>query len=141
MQDGSFAALIHTKERTIGVTFVDDALIQIQNDSIQRSPDSIFLLPPPPEAPTSTSNNHNTNKMSRRFVRGAPPSSNGGGNNKWTASSSSSSYHNSARGRGRGQGRGRSFGRGGRFSNHSFVRNEAPTASNKWVRPTNTAAQ
>ncbi|KAK1737076.1 hypothetical protein QTG54_011943 [Skeletonema marinoi] len=79
--------------------------------------------------------------MSRRFVRGAPPSSNGGGNNKWTASSSSSSYHNSARGRGRGQGRGRSFGRGGRFSNHSFVRNEAPTASNKWVRPTNTEKQ
>ena len=81
--------------------------------------------------------------MSRRFVRGAPPSSNGGGNNKWTASSSSSSYHHSARGRGRGrgQGRGRSFGRGGRFSNHSFVRNEAPTTSNKWVRPTHTAAQ
>eukprot|EP00984_Skeletonema_dohrnii_P018983 scaffold8991_cov155-Skeletonema_dohrnii-CCMP3373.AAC.28 len=76
--------------------------------------------------------------MSRRFVRGAPPSSNGGGNNKWT---SSSSYHHSSRGRGRGQGRGRSFGRGGRFSNHSFVRNEAPTASNKWVRPANDEKQ
>ena len=98
-----------------------------------QSPDSIFrrsssLLPTP--SPLNT-------KMSRRFVRGAPPSSNGGGNNKWTASSSSS-YHHSARGRGRGQVRGRSFGRGGRFSNHSFVRNEAPTASNKWVRPTKT---
>lgn len=69
--------------------------------------------------------------MSRRFVRGAAASSNnGGGKNKWTASSSSFSRD------GRGPlGRGRSSGRGGRFSHHSFVTNEAPSTSNKWVRP------
>ena len=55
--------------------------------------------------------------MSRRFVRGAPTVS-----NKWTSST---------RGRGRGnRGRGR-----GRFSNLSFNRTDAPTNSNKWVRP------
>ncbi|KAL7501328.1 hypothetical protein ACHAWT_011133 [Skeletonema menzelii] len=71
--------------------------------------------------------------MSNRYVRGAPPPTNGG--RQWTASSSSSYRHSSRGRRGRGHGRGRTFGRGGRFPNHSFERNETPTASNKWVRP------
>lgn len=77
--------------------------------------------------------------MSRRFVRGATPTSNTG-NNKWVASSSSSSLsRDDLRGRGRG-GWGRGLSGGRIFSNHSAVRNEAPT-SKKWIRAAAAAAQ